>query len=85
MIPKIIHFCWFGRKPIPTKYQQYIKSWKKFLPNYEIKEWNENNYDINCIPFSKEAYEVKKYAYVSDRGWQLKNIRILHIQMIWLH
>lgn len=66
MIPKIIHFCWFGRKPIPTKYQQYIKSWKKFLPNYEIKEWNENNYDINCIPFSKEAYEVKKYAYVSD-------------------
>ena len=66
MIPKIIHYCWFGRNPIPAEYQRYIESWKKFLPDYEIKEWNEDNFDVNIIPFTKEAYEVKKYAYVSD-------------------
>ena len=66
MIPKIIHYCWFGGKPIPHEYQRYIESWRKFFPNYEIREWNENNYDVNCIAFSKEAYKVGKYAYVSD-------------------
>lgn len=66
MIPKIIHYCWFGKKQIPKEYQKYINSWKKFLPDYEIKEWNEDNFDVNCIPFCSEAYEVKKYAYVSD-------------------
>ena len=66
MIPKIIHYCWFGRNLISTDYQYYINSWKKFLPDYKIKEWNEDNYDVNCIPFSKEAYKAKKYAYVSD-------------------
>lgn len=66
MIPKIIHYCWFGRNPIPAEYQRYIESWKKFLPDYEIKEWNEDNFDVNIIPFTKEAYDVKKYAYVSD-------------------
>lgn len=66
MIPKVIHFCWFGGKPIPKEYQRYLDSWKKYLPDYEIKEWNESNYDVNCIPFSKEAYEVGKFAYVSD-------------------
>lgn len=66
MIPKVIHYCWFGRNQMPSEYQHYIDSWKKFLPDYSIKEWNEDNYDVNCIPFSREAYEVKKYAYVSD-------------------
>lgn len=66
MIPKIIHYCWFGNNPIPKEYQKYIDSWHKFLPNYEIKEWNESNFDVNCIPFTKEAYCVCKYAYVSD-------------------
>ena len=66
MIPKVIHYCWFGRNPIPAEYQRYIESWQKFLPDYEIKEWNEDNFDVNIIPFTKEAYEVKKYAYVSD-------------------
>lgn len=66
MIPKIIHYCWFGRNQISSDYQHYINSWKRFLPDYEVKEWNEDNYDVNCIPFGKEAYEVKKYAYVSD-------------------
>ena len=58
MIPKIIHYCWFGGNPIPTEYHKYLESWKKILPDYEIKEWNEDNYDVNCIPFSKEAYEI---------------------------
>lgn len=66
MIPKTINYCWFGKSPIPPKYKRYIESWKKFLPDYKIIEWNEKNYDINCIPFSQEAYAVKKYAYVSD-------------------
>ena len=66
MIPKVIHYCWFGGNPIPKEYKKYIESWKRFLPDYEIKEWNENNYDVHCIPFSKESYEVKKFAYVSD-------------------
>lgn len=66
MIPRIIHYCWFGGKPIPAEYQQYIESWKKYLPDCEIKEWNEQNYNVDCIPFSREAYEAKKFAYVSD-------------------
>lgn len=76
MIPKIIHYCWFGGNPIPQEYQRYIQSWKKFFPDYEIKEWNEENYDVNCIPFSKEAFEVGKYAFVSDYA----RLRILYEQ-----
>lgn len=66
MIPKIIHYCWFGRNPLPPLAQKCIESWKKYLPNYEIKEWNEDNFDVNMIPFTKEAYAAKKYAFVSD-------------------
>ena len=65
-IPKIIHYCWFGRNPLPELAQKCIASWKKFFPDYEIKEWNEDNYDVNKIPYIKEAYEAKKYAFVSD-------------------
>lgn len=73
MIPKIIHYCWFGRNPLPESAQKCIASWKKFLPDYEIKEWNEDNFDVNIIPYTKEAYEAKKYAFVSDyaRFWIL--------------
>lgn len=66
MIPKTIHYCWFGGQSIPKEYQKCIDSWGKYLFGYEIKKWDESNYDVNCIPFSKEAYEVKKFAYVSD-------------------
>ena len=66
MIPKIIHYCWFGGKPIPPEYQRYIDSWRRFLPDYEIRRWDEANYDVRCIPFSQEAYEAGKFAYVSD-------------------
>ncbi len=66
MIPKIIHYCWFGKNPIPEKDQKCIKSWKKFCPDYEIIEWNEDNFDVNCCQYVKEAYEAKKWAFVSD-------------------
>lgn len=73
MIPKIIHYCWFGKKPLPPLALKCIASWKKYLPDYEIKEWNENNFDVNIIPYTKEAYEASKYAFVSDyaRFWIL--------------
>ena len=66
LIPKIIHFCWFGKNPLPELSQKCIASWKKFLPDYEIKEWNEENYDVRKIPYTAQAYDVKKYAFVSD-------------------
>lgn len=66
MIPKIIHYCWFGGKPLPQSAQRCIASWRKFLPDYEIKEWNESNFDVNIIPYTAEAYRAKKYAFVSD-------------------
>lgn len=73
MIPKVIHYCWFGHKPLPPLAKRCIKSWKKYLPDYEIKEWNEENFDVNIIPYTQEAYEAKKYAFVSDyaRFWIL--------------
>ena len=73
MIPKKIHYCWFGRNPLPPLALKCIESWKRYLPDYEIKEWNEDNFDVNMIPYTKEAYEAKKYAFVSDyaRYWIL--------------
>lgn len=73
MIPKIIHYCWFGRNPLPESAIKCINSWRKIFPDYEIKEWNEDNFDVNLIPYTAEAYSVKKYAFVSDyaRFWIL--------------
>lgn len=73
MIPKIIHYCWFGRGPLPKSAIKCINSWRKFFPGYEIKEWNEDNFDVNIIPYTAEAYKAKKYAFVSDyaRMWIL--------------
>ena len=65
-IPKIIHYCWFGRKPLPELAIKCIASWKRFLPDYEIKEWNEENFDVNQIPYTAQAYKCKKFAFVSD-------------------
>lgn len=63
---KYIHYCWFGGKPLPKLAKKCIKSWKKYLPDYEIIEWNESNVDLNECPFIKEAYENKKWAFVAD-------------------
>lgn len=66
MIPKVIHYCWFGRGEKPELAKKCIASWCKFLPDYEIKEWNEDNFDINCNQYVKEAYESRKFAFVTD-------------------
>ncbi|MCS2894133.1 glycosyl transferase [Parabacteroides faecis] len=73
MIPKIVHYCWFGNNPLPSLAIKCIHSWKEYLPEYEIKEWNETNFDISLIPYIQEAYQAKKYAFVSDyaRFWIL--------------
>lgn len=66
MEKKYIHYCWFGDKPLPKLAKKCIQSWKKYLPDYEIIKWSEENFDINECPFVKEAYEKKKYAFVAD-------------------
>ena len=66
MIPRIIHYCWFGRGPMPELALKCIESWHKYLPDYEYKLWNEDNFDINSNQYVSEAYEAKKYAFVSD-------------------
>lgn len=65
-IPRIIHYCWFGGKEKPEIVKRCIKSWKDILVDYEIKEWNESNFDINSNLFVKQAYEAGKFAFVSD-------------------
>ena len=65
-IPKTIHYCWFGGNPLPNIAVKCINSWKKYLPDYEIIEWNEDNFDVNSNLYVKEAYENKKYAFVTD-------------------
>lgn len=74
-IPKVIHYCWFGGGKKSTLIENCIKSWKRYLPEYEIKEWNESNFDININNFVYEAYNGKKWAFVSDycRLWVLYN------------
>ena len=67
MIPKIIHYCWFGHKKKPRIAKKCIKSWKKHLPDYQIIEWNEDNYDIASAPaFVQQAFEAKKWAFATD-------------------
>lgn len=66
MIPKIIHYCWFGHNKKSKLIKRCIKSWEKYCPDYKIIEWNEDNFDINICPYVKEAYDEGKWAFVSD-------------------
>lgn len=66
MIPKKIHYCWFGGNPLNEMGVKCLESWKKFFPDYEIIEWNESNFDVHCCKYVEEAYEAKKWAFVSD-------------------
>ena len=66
MIPKIIHYCWFGGKPLPRLALKCKASWENFFSDYEIKEWNEHNYDVHAIPYTKYCFEHKLWAYLSD-------------------
>lgn len=67
MIPNTIHYCWFGRNPKPALAMKCIESWKKYCPDYEIIEWNEDNFDISACPlYVRQAYELKKWPFVTD-------------------
>lgn len=67
MIPKKIHYCWFGGNPKPALTQKYLESWAKYCPDYEIVEWNETNVDLNACPvYVQKAYSMKKWAFVTD-------------------
>ena len=74
-IPRIIHYCWFGGNDKSEIIRKCISSWEKYCPDYEIKEWNESNFDINMFQYTKEAYDAKKWAFVSDvaRLWVVLN------------
>jgi len=66
MIPKTIHYCWFGRGQMPDLALRCIESWHKHMPDYQYKFWNEENFNIDCNDYVREAYAAKKYAFVSD-------------------
>lgn len=66
MIPKIIHYCWFGPNPIPETEKKCIESWKRFFPDFEFRFWNEDTFDVFSTVYTQQAYEHKKYAFVSD-------------------
>lgn len=66
MIPKKIHYCWFGRNELSKKAKKCIESWKKYCPDFEIIEWNEDNFDVFQNPYTQYTYENKKYAFLSD-------------------
>lgn len=66
MIPKKIHYIWFGGNPLPSEVISYIESWKKYCPDYEIVQWDESNFNVNANVYAKQAYDSKKWAFVSD-------------------
>ena len=74
MIPKIIHYCWFGGNPKPDDVKRYLASWKNCCPDYEIREWNESNFDVNENDYCRDAYAAKKWAFVADYA----RVKVLH-------
>ena len=66
MIPKKIHYCWFGRGPMSPTALKCVESWHRYMPDYEYVLWNEDNFDVNSFTYTKEAYDSGKYAFVSD-------------------
>ena len=73
-IPKVIHYCWFGQASIPAECLNYMKSWERYCPDYEIKRWDETNFDISQNKYMEQAYKNKKWAFVSDYA----RIKIIH-------
>lgn len=83
-IPKVIHYCWFGRNPLPETAKKCIQSWRKFLPDYEIKEWNEDNFDINSCYYASEAYlqrSMHLLAIMRDSGYYIVTVDYILIPM----
>jgi mannosyltransferase OCH1-like enzyme len=81
MIPKILHYCWFGNNPFPKTEKKCFKTWEKYLNDYDFKKWDEGNFNVNINEYVKEAYEAKKWMYVSDyaRLWVLYNYGGLYL------
>lgn len=66
MIPKVIHYCWFGGKEKSPFIKKCMATWRKVMPDYTWKEWNETNFDLESVPFVRDAYKAKKWAFVAD-------------------
>lgn len=66
MIPRVIHYCWLSNDPIPTDLQECIRSWRKYMPDWSIKLWNTDNFDIHSVPFVEQAYHARKWAFAAD-------------------
>lgn len=83
MIPKIIHYCWFGPKPLPLLAERCIASWRKYMPKWELRLWTEEDFDIFSVPFVRDAYELGKYAFVSDyvRLWAVHQFGGLYLDI----
>lgn len=84
MIPKIIHYCWFGKNPLPELEQQCFASWHHHMPDWEYRWWNEETFDISSAPlYVRQAYEARKYAFVSDyvRLWALEQYGGLYMDV----
>lgn len=83
-IPRILHYCWFGGNPLPELEQQCLASWHEHMPKWEYKWWNESNFDIAAAPlYVKQAYEARKFAFVSDyvRLWALEKFGGLYMDV----
>lgn len=65
-IPKVIHYCWFGGKPLPDKYKKYLATWRKYCPDYKIVQWNEKNYDVTKNRYMYDAYQAGAWGFVPD-------------------
>lgn len=84
MIPKIIHYCWIGGAPLPELAEKCIASWKKYMPSWQIMRWDESNFDIAAAPlYVQQAYEARKFAFVSDyvRLWALERYGGLYMDV----
>lgn len=84
MIPKIIHYCWFGNNPLTPLAEECLASWKEIMPDWKIMRWDESNFDIAAAPlYVRQAYEARKYAFVSDyvRLWALEKFGGLYMDV----
>lgn len=87
MIPHIIHYCWFGGNPLPPLEEECLASWKEHMPEWEIKRWDETNFDVASAPlYVRQAYEARKFAFVSDyvRLWALEQYGGLYMDVDFL-
>lgn len=75
MIPRVIHYCWFGHNPKSPEAELFIQGWRRTQPNFDIVEWNENNFDVSCCRYVREAYDRRKFAFVSDYARGLALLR----------